>query len=340
MKIILHLLTLCLLFTACQQRDITPYRLDGAWTLRHVEHPVGTAYDFSLDDEGTYCSIYDGDSMLHVCRMAKTSSGLVITPDERHSVTFIDKGGSEHLYMEDDDPHPLTFESDTIMTIQNHGVLFTWVRADDIFREWGDELRQLLANDTVQQDSAPNRYVLSAKERQQERTIQGFNYLIIIVILLALFAIHLALSNRRARQRLQLQLKQIQEVNENRAPTVKQAVETVENAYFASDDYAALQKRMSSGQTLKPDDWDNLEQQLKTVYPGFTSQLRGLRSLSELEYQVCLLIKLRIPPKDIAAVLARDASTISTVRSRLYAKVFGTKGGAKAWDDFILGMAR
>ena len=121
---------------------------------------------------------------------------------------------------------------------------------------------------------------------------------------------------------------------------VKQAVEDVENEFFASDDYAALQRRMASGQTLRQEEWDEMERQLKRLYPGFTSQLRGLRPMSELEYQVCLLIKLRIAPKDIAAVLARDVSTISTVRSRLYAKVFGTKGGAKAWDDFILSMAR
>lgn len=340
MKIFMQLLTLCLLSAACQQRDITPYRLDGAWTLKHVEHPVGSTYDFSLDDNGTYCSIYDGDSMLHVCRMAKTSSGLVVTPDEQYSVTLIDKGGGELLYMEDDDPHPLSIERDTILTIQRNGVRFTWVRADDIFSEWGSELRQLIQDDLKHSSGAPNRYVLSARERQQAKTIQGFSLLIAVIILLALFTVHVALSNRRARQRLQLQLRQIQEVKENRAPTVVQAVENVENEFFASDGYAALQRRMASGQTLRQEEWDEMERQLKRLYPGFTSQLRGLRPMSELEYQVCLLIKLRIAPKDIASVLARDVSTISTVRSRLYAKVFGQKGGAKAWDDFILSMAR
>ena len=57
--------------------------------------------------------------------------------------------------------------------------------------------------------------------------------------------------------------------------------------------------------------------------------------MSELEYQTCLLIKLRVAPKDIAAVLMRDVSTISTVRSRLYYKVFGRKGGTREWDEFV-----
>ena len=89
---------------------------------------------------------------------------------------------------------------------------------------------------------------------------------------------------------------------------------------------------------MKTDEWMNVEQLLKTVYPSFTTQLRNLYPMSELEYQVCLLIKLRIVPTDIAAVLARDVSTISTVRSRLYKKVFGHKGGARDWDEFVLSI--
>ena len=144
--------------------------------------------------------------------------------------------------------------------------------------------------------------------------------------------------NRKAKKQLRLQLQQIQEVRANRPPSVRQAVASVESSFFASDDYAALQRRIASGQRLKDEEWADVEQRLKTVYPGFATQLRGLHQMSELEYRVCLLIKLRIAPKDIATVLARDMSTISTARSRLYKKVFGQKGGAKEWDDFILSM--
>ena len=119
---------------------------------------------------------------------------------------------------------------------------------------------------------------------------------------------------------------------------MRQAIESVESSFYASDDYQMLQRRIATGQLLKDDDWHDIEAQLRKVYPGFGSQLRGLYTMSELEYQVCLLIKLRIAPKDIATILARDMSTISTVRSRLYKKVFGRKGGARDWDEFILSM--
>lgn len=92
------------------------------------------------------------------------------------------------------------------------------------------------------------------------------------------------------------------------------------------------------GERLSDEDWKEIEGQLKRVYPGFTSRLRNLYQMSELEYQVCLLIKLRITPTEMADVLSRDGSTISTVRSRLFMKVFGRKGGARDWDDFIFSI--
>ena len=156
--------------------------------------------------------------------------------------------------------------------------------------------------------------------------------------MLVLVVAQIAISNRRARRRLQLQLQQIHEEHDEHPQPVRMAIASVESAYFSSDEYQELQRRIATGQRLQNEDWDEMEAQLKKVYPGFTSQLRNLHPMSELEYQTCLLIKLRITPKDIATVMSRDMSTISTVRSRLYQKVFGQKGGAREWDDFVLSI--
>ena len=314
------------------------YILQGAWLLQHVEYPSGSTDDYDLKGNGTFCVIYEGDSLLYECWIATAPSGLVIIPTAKADITLIDKGGGEMLYLEDNDPHPLSI-SDSIITIQRNGVLYSWTRADDIYNEWGKEITGIVTND-IQEEGVyeASRYVLSAKERQQERTIQQFFYLSVLVVLTALVAAHLAIINRKAKRQLQLQLQQIQEVQKNRPQAVRQIVATVENEFFSSDEYATLQRRIASGQLMKEEEWQQVEKHLRTIYPGFTSQLRSLYSMSELEYQTCLLIKLRIVPKDIAAVLARDISTISTVRSRLYKKVFGRKGGAKEWDDFILSV--
>ena len=340
MKKTLMLLVTASLMIGCLQKqdEKQAYILHGAWVLQHVEYPSGGCVDYYMDGSGTFCFIYDGDSMLYECRIAATSSGMVVVPTAKGSVTLIDKGGGERLYLENNEPHPLTIGDSTI-TIQSDGILFTLLRADDIYQEWGTEIRDIIAREIDNEDiHDTNRYVLSAKERQQERTIHWFVFCSAFIVIAAMIAAHLAITNRKAKMRLQLQLQQIHEVQENRPAAVRQVVATMENNFFASNDYVALQKRMANGMLMKEQDWERVEQLLRTVYPGFISQLRNLYPMSELEYQTCLLIKLRIAPKDIAAVLARDISTISTVRSRLYKKVFGRKGGTKEWDDFILSI--
>lgn len=314
------------------------YSLQGAWTLHHVHLPYDDNDDYLMDDNATFCSIYDGDTILYECELSRTSSGLIVTPTDKMGVTLLNTGGGSLIYFEDNDPHPLVVGDSTI-SVQRQGMQFVYQRADDIYREWGSDIRDIIIREMESNDeSIPNRYVLSSKEREQETTIHGLIYTILGIIVVLLILGQVALANNRSKKRLQLQLQQIKEVHEARPQPVRQAMKAVEEAFFASEEYARLYKRIASGARLKEEEWADVEQQLKAVYPSFTSQLRGLRPLSELEYQVCLLVKFRIPPKDMVNVLSRDASTISTVRSRLYQKVFRQKGGSKEWDDFILSI--
>ena len=331
-------MSVCLLLGCNKSQDSgQTYVLQGAWMLQHAEYPTGKTQDYSIE-HGTACLIYEGDSILYECMMSVTPSGFIFMPVAKNFVMLINKGGGKWLYLENDDPHPLTV-NDSIVTIQRNGILYSWVRADEIYEEWGSDICEIIARD-IEDEVAYNekRYVLSAKERRQEKTIHWYGYFSAFIILLILVAAHWAIINRRDKRQLQLQLQQLQEVRENRPQAVRQVVATVENKFFASDEYVALKRRMASGQLMKAEEWLSVEQHLKTVYPGFISQLRSLYLMSDLEYHTCLLIKLRIAPKDIAAVLAREMSTISTDRSRLYNKVFGRKGGVKEWDDFILSI--
>ena len=313
------------------------FTLDGVWTLRKMEHPEGHARTFAESEE-TYLRFYDGDSVMYLCLLTRTETGLTVKPIGQHRVMLIDKRHGEYVYMEDDDPHPLTVKGDSAIIIQEQGILYTWHKADDIANEWNEEIREIVAAELQKGQGERQSYMLSRKERQQANVIHGFVFSTIGIVVLLLLITRIAFYYRKDKRRLQLQLQQIQEVQQERPKAVRQAIESVEAAYFASDVYQALQRRIATGEILKDDDWNNIESQIKKIYPGFSSQLRNLYAMSELEYQVCLLIKLRVAPSDMAVVLARDASTISPVRSRLYKKVFGQKGGAKEWDEFILSI--
>jgi hypothetical protein len=336
MKQIMTILATSLLLGCTSGDNGRRFLLQGAWTLRQMDYPVGRIETYE-ETEGTVLRLYDGDSVVYQCALTRTETGLIVKHGMQRRVTLIDKGGGEHIYLEDDDPMPLTIAGDSTIIIQHNGILNTWHRAEDIANEWGEEIKEIIAGDLQKSESAETQsYVLSTKERKQHNYIQ---WLVTAIAFITVLAVSNYAVNRRRRQQLQLQLQQIQEVQSDRPQAVRQAIKSVETAFFASDEYLALQRRITTGQRLKEDDWNGIESLIRKVYPGFSSQLRGLYAMSELEYQVCLLVKLRIAPSDIAAVLARDVSTISTVRSRLYKKVFSQKGGAKEWDEFIMSIA-
>ena len=338
-KILLILMAGMLLAGCSMRRKQSDFSLQGAWVMTQVTVPEGDTYPYSTD-EGTWLRLYEGDSMMYECQLTQTAQSLVVRPDGKCGVTLIDKGGGEHLYLEGEDPRPLTVVNDSTITIQRMGRVHTWQRADSIAKEWGTEIRAIIDKDLEKGETSGDlhNYVLSATEREQANVIHKLIYTLIGIVVLVLVVAQIAISNRRARRRLQLQLQQIHEEHDERPQPVRMAIASVESAYFSSDEYQELQRRIATGQRLQNEDWDEMEAQLKKVYPGFTSQLRNLHPMSELEYQTCLLIKLRITPKDIATVMSRDMSTISTVRSRLYQKVFGQKGGAREWDDFVLSI--
>ena len=340
MKKFLLLLMAGMLLAGCSMREKRPpFSLKGVWVMKQVVVPQGYVYEYPAD-EGTWMRLYEGDSMMYEFRLTLTEQALVVKPESKCGVTLIDKGHDEHLYLEEEDPRPLIVMNDTTITIQRMGRVSTWQRAENIEREWGTEIRAIIERDLVNGATSDDmhNYVLSAKEREQADIIHKLIYAIIGIFALVIIITQIALANRKAKRRLQLQLQQIHEEHDERPQPVRQAIESVESTYFSSDEYHTLQKRLSTGIRLKDEEWSEMETQLKKIYPGFTSQLRNLYPMSELEYQTCLLIKLRIVPRDIAAVMSRDMSTISTVRSRLYQKVFGKKGGSKEWDDFVLSI--
>ena len=339
MKKILIILAMGSLLFGCSQAEEEgeKYLLQGVWTARHGEFPTGETWDYPTESGNSFCRIFDGDSMVYKCRLSVTGGSMVVMPLEKCEVTLIDKGRGDVFYLEDGDPYPLTIENDSTITIQMDGVRNTWVRDDRLTQEWGTEMRNLIAGaQQTEVESEARHYVLSAVVRQQESTIHRLVYILLgIVIVLGILA-QRVIASQRSKHRLQRQLQQIQEEHDTRPQPVRQAMRKVEEAFFSSEEYAALHKRIANGQHMEEENWNEVEKLLKQVYPGFTNKLRSLYRMSELEYQVCLLIKLHIPPKDIASVLCRDVSTISTVRSRLYQKVFARKGGAKEWDEFIL----
>lgn len=115
----------------------------------------------------------------------------------------------------------------------------------------------------------------------------------------------------------------------------RQQAETV---IFSSDVYQRLQDSLNAGCPLAYREWSELAALVDNVYSGFTEKLYSLYRMSEQDYHVSLLVKLRVQPKDIALLTAHSKESVASTRSRLYQKVFGQKGSSKDWDDFVLSI--
>jgi hypothetical protein len=61
-------------------------------------------------------------------------------------------------------------------------------------------------------------------------------------------------------------------------------------------------------------------------------------TLNPIEYEVCLLIRVRFSPGDICKLLGRDGGYISNLRRRILQKVYGIDGKPKDLDDRILSI--
>lgn len=161
-------------------------------------------------------------------------------------------------------------------------------------------------------------------------------FLIIIctVIYITLFIL-VVQSNRRKIQLLQSRLDNIHAMQ--KMAVMEQRMQET-NSVFSSPVYQRIKQYVNEGRSLTGTDWTELAEAVDTSYSGFTQKLYSLYRMSEQDYHVSLLVKVRIQPKDIATLTAHSKESIASTRSRLYQKVFGKKGSTRDWDDFILSI--
>ena len=143
--------------------------------------------------------------------------------------------------------------------------------------------------------------------------------------------------NRRKLQLLQSRLDNIHAMQ--KMAVMEQRTNTKDvNDIFSSDVYQRIRHYLADGKSMPETEWAELTEVVNATYSGFTDKLYSLYRMSEQDYHVSLLIKIRVQPKDIATLTAHSKESIASTRSRLYQKVFGKKGSTRDWDDFILSI--
>lgn len=86
---------------------------------------------------------------------------------------------------------------------------------------------------------------------------------------------------------------------------------------------------------LSAEEWQTLTAAIDSTYSQFTHRLKDLYPVSEVELQVCLLLKIGISSTRIAQLVLRSKQAVTSIRKRLYKKVLGQEGAPDEWDKFI-----
>lgn len=116
-------------------------------------------------------------------------------------------------------------------------------------------------------------------------------------------------------------------------------LEQTQTILFNSDIYHLFKKQgLFNSYKITCEEWNLLERTINNAYPDFTKNLYKVQNLSKHELHICLLIKIRVLPADMAKLTNHTKESISSTRRRLYEKVFQEKGKPKQWDDFILSL--
>lgn len=323
--ILVSVLSLC----SCSNGE-THYKftINGAWRLKSVVYNTGYERNFDADSR---LRVYD-DTCFYECYIASAPTGNMIVPREMQHYSLVEKGKNEYFYMQDDNTHPLNRENDTVIVIQQTGCLFTWEKTDEFDDKRLMDIVNIIKTETKKDSETPTCYVFSYAEQELETKNSLLTYLLIAIILVIL---NYAFYSYKKKKKVRRELQQIEQEQQSLPDLMREARNTVEDEFHHSDFYISLHRKIANGERLSKDDWSGIEEQFKSVYPRFASTLFNLHNMSQVEFQVCLLLKLNVNPSEMSNVLCKDKSSISNIRRRLYEKIFDKKGTGKDWDEFI-----
>ena len=87
------------------------------------------------------------------------------------------------------------------------------------------------------------------------------------------------------------------------------------------------------------EDWKEMKILVNHEIPSFYDILNAEGKLNDFEYDVCVLLRLRFSPANIAKLKKCTPSYITQIRKSIYQKVFRKEGRAEDLDDYIMTLS-
>lgn len=301
------------------------FSIVGTWELNEIRFLTGQRVDVHTGYEYVWYRFFEEDGTYYVAEL--NAGGVGKKPLKPHEMSeyFFMMSPYDTVFIEHGRMRGLIIMDNRTMGIDRGDYVEVYMRNDELPANVVSEIEG-----EVEAALRPNRggdtqYIMPASSANDDN--KGWIWIVVLVVVAAA-ALYLLYKEKNKDKQPKAE-KDVVEMEED---------EQENHAFIHSDYYLALRQRLHEGPTLKPDEWKELETQMKSAYPKFFRKLAGMCQLSEVELRVIMLIKLGIPPSAIAIHTCREYSSISSIRSRLYYKLFGKKGGAKDLDEYIINL--
>lgn len=113
--------------------------------------------------------------------------------------------------------------------------------------------------------------------------------------------------------------------------------EFAENLLLESSDYKDLRIKGARGVPLSESDWQHIFVMIINTLPNFYKFISSKKfELNDKEFKTCILIRLHLPPGDIAKMLDVSPAYITKIRNSMMKKLFGVEGKSKELDAMLM----
>ena len=123
----------------------------------------------------------------------------------------------------------------------------------------------------------------------------------------------------------------LQEENEKYKNNELLVRKSAENLLNESETYQLLQKKAYACRTLNDEEWSELNELVKNVFPGFFTFLSQRNYLlnNSYDFKICVLFRLHIGMKDAGGLVGISKASVSRISSDVMQKLFGERGSGK-----------
>ena len=173
---------------------------------------------------------------------------------------------------------------------------------------------------------------LQTQMSQQEKERQQYRTTILLLSCISFLLVCILIGIGYYRRRISRLNTHIDSLNQ------KYLTWQMAESLLSSDIVNRLHRMAVKGKEAENEDWKALHALVQQQSPEFLARLNGATSLSPLETNVCLLIRLRFTPSEIATLTGISPQRVTNMRTSLLLKIFGEKGGARDFDSRLRGM--